>query len=516
MTTQLSAEPLVIGIDSSTTACKAIAWDRRGRAVAEGRASYPLLQPDPAWHEQNVEDWWDGACQALRACTAQVDARSLQAIGITHQRESFAPVDRAGRALRSAILWSDERSRAQLAELDARFGREALHRLTGKPPSMTQSLPKILWLLTHEPQTLTRAHKIVDVHAFLVHRLTGHFCTSLASADPMGLVDLANRRWADDLIQALGLQVAQFAELAEPGTVLGRVTAPAARATGLPEGLPVVAGAGDGQCAGLGANAITPGRAYLNLGTAVASGVISAAYPSSRAFRTLLAPIPGHYVAEHILRGGVFTLAWFIDRFAADLRGATLSPEEVLEAAAASLPPGAGGLMLVPYWNTVMSPYWDPAASGIVIGWTGAHGREHLYRAILEGIAYEQRLVGDAMMEAVGQRFTEYVTMGGGSRSPLWRQIIADVTGVPVLRSTSTEATCLGAGILAATAAGWYADVVSAAAAMTATAEACTPQPGPQARYDRLYREVYRPLFPTVQPLVDRLTALTQEAGQEG
>jgi xylulokinase len=150
-----------------------------------------------------------------------------------------------------------------------------------------------------------------------------------------------------------------------------------------------------------------------------------------------------------------------------------------------------------------------------VIGWTGAHGREHLYCAILEGIAYEQRLVGDAMMEAVGQRFTEYVTMGGGSRSPLWRQIMADITGVPVLRSTSTEATCLGAGILAATAAGWYGDVRSAAAAMTATAEQCTPQPGPQARYDRLYREVYRPLFPTVQPLVDRLTALTQEAAQE-
>lgn len=513
MTSKPGNEPLVIGVDSSTTACKAIAWDQHGRAVAQGRASYALLQPEPTWHEQNAEDWWAGACKALRECISQIDARQVQAIAITHQRESFAPVDHEGRPLRNAILWSDERSRVQIDVMEARFGRDELHRLTGKPPSMTQSLPKMLWLLEHEPETVLHAHKIVDVQAFLVHRLTGHFRTSLASADPMGLVDIINRRWAADLIQALGLNLSQFADVAEPGAILGKVTANAARVTGLAEGLPVVAAAGDGQCAGLGANATMPGRAYLNLGTAVASGVISADYPCNRAFRTLIAPVPGCYFAEHILRGGVFTIGWFVERFASDLRNTwlPLSPEELLEAAAAKLPPGAGGLMLVPYWNNVMSPYWDPAASGIVIGWTGAHGREHLYRAILEGIAYEQRLVGDAMMATVGQRFTEYVTMGGGSRSKLWCQIVADVTGVPVLRSTSTEATCLGAGILAATAVGWYADVRAAAAAMTATAESFTPQPAPQARYDRLYREIYQPLFPTVQPLVDRLHALTQE-----
>ncbi|MFN3331146.1 MAG: FGGY-family carbohydrate kinase, partial [Caldilinea sp.] len=331
--------------------------------------------------------------------------------------------------------------------------------------------------------------------------------------DPMGLVDLINRCWARDLIEALGLQIDQFSDLYEPGAVIGRLTAEAARATGLPTGLPVVAGAGDGHCAGLGANATVPGRAYLNLGTAVVSGVISADYPCDRAFRTLLAPVPGYYFAEHVLRGGVFTIGWFVDKFAADLRDTwlPLSPEEMLEAAAAKLPPGAGGLMLVPYWNNVMNPYWDPAASGIVIGWTGAHGREHLYRAILEGIAYEQRLVGDAMMDAVGQRFSEYVTMGGGSRSRLWCQIMADVTGIPVLRSTTTEATCLGAGILAAAAVGWYPDVRAAADAMTATTDRFMPDPETQAHYDQLYRQVYQPLFPAVQPLVDRLTVLSAE-----
>jgi xylulokinase len=251
-------------------------------------------------------------------------------------------------------------------------------------------------------------------------------------------------------------------------------------------------------------------RAYLNLGTAVASGVFSSDYVAHCAFRTLYAPVHGAYFLENILRGGVFTIAWYVDQFASDLAATKLplSPEELLEASAAKLEPGAEGLMVVPYWSGVMSPYWDPAASGITIGWTGAHTRIHFYRAILEGIAFEQRLVGEGVMQATERPFAEYVTMGGGSQSRLWCQIIADVTGVPVLRSATTEATCLGAGILAAAAVGWYPDVHRTAEAMTHTTDCFTPDPAAQARYDTLYREVYKPLFPATRLLVDRLTEL--------
>lgn len=508
------ADTLVIGIDSSTTACKAIAWDRSGRAVAEGRASYPLLQPEPTWYEQNAEHWWAGLCTALKELTDQIDVARVAALGITHQRETFVPVDKEGRPIRNAILWLDERSRAQVAFLERTIGRDRLHRISGKPPSMTPSLPKIVWLTQHEPDVVARTHKFLDAHAFLVHRLTGAFRTSLACADPMGLIDMQTHTWSEELMQELGLRVDQFSDLVPPGAVIGQVSDTAAAATGLPAGLPVVAGAGDGQCAGLGANATGGGRAYLNLGTAVVSGAISTEYLTDRAFRTLYAPLPGAYFLETVLRGGVFTVGWFVEKFAGDLRDSwlPLSPEEMLEAAAAKVPPGALGLMLVPYWNNVMNPYWDPAASGIIIGWTGTHGREHFYRAILEGVAFEQRLAGDGVMEAMGRRFTEYVVMGGGSRSRLWCQIVADVTGVPIVRSTTTEATCLGAGILAAAAAGWYPDAKSAADAMTGTADRFTPDPGMQALYEPLYREVYQPLFPTIQSLVDRLTELTHSA----
>ncbi len=506
-------KPLVISVDSSTTACKAIAWDQQGRAVAEGRATYPLLQPQPTWAEQNAEDWWSSLCLALRECTSQIDRAQVAAFCMTHQRESFVPVDVDGNPIRNAILWLDERSRAQVAQLEAQFGSTALHQLTGKPPAMTPSLPKLLWLCQHEPEITRQADKFLDVHAFLVRRLTGQNCTSLACADPMGLVDLQRQSWATKLIHDIGLRRAQFPELVAPGAVIGHVGRTAAEATGLPIGLPVIAGAGDGQCAGLGANAITPGRAYLNLGTAVVSGVFSPIYTANRAFRTLCAPMVGAYFLEHVLRGGTFTVSWYIDKFASDLRNPLLGagPEALLEAAAAKVPAGSAGLLLVPYWSSVMNPYWDPAATGITIGWTGAHGREHFYRAILEGIAYEQRLVGDAMMAATGQPFSEYVTMGGGSRSDLWCQIMADVTGVPVARPLTSEATCLGAGILAAVAAGWYSDAYAAAEAMSRSGQRFVPDPTHQPIYQKIYQEVYQPLFPTLQGLVDRLTTLTHD-----
>jgi len=502
---------LVISMDSSTTACKAIAWDQNGHAVAEGRAAYPLRQPRPGFHEQSAEDWWSGACAALRACTAQVNKADIDGFAVTHQRESFVVLDAEGAPLRDAILWSDERSRAQVHWLERTFGRDALHHLTGKPPSMTASISKIVWLLQHEPEIMARAATLVDVHGFLVRRLTGRRVTSLASADPMGLVNMEGRAWASDLIRDLGLRVDQFSELHEPGAAIGTITPAAAEATGLPAGLPVFAGAGDGQCAGLGANATHPQRGYMNLGTAIAAGAYVPTYVADRAFRTLFAPVAGGYFVEHVLRGGVYTVSWFVDRFAPELRSSLIgaAPEEMLEAAAARVPAGSLGLMAVPHWNNVMNPYWDPLASGVTIGWTGAHGREHFYRAILEGIAFEQRLVGDAMMAATGVRYSEYVTMGGGSRSSLWCRIHAATTGIPIVRSTTTEATCLGAGILAAAGAGWHASPAAAAAAMTRTADRFDTDPAEQATYDRLYNEVYRKLFPAVQSLTDRLTEIT-------
>jgi xylulokinase len=504
---------LVIGVDSSTTACKAIAWNQHGKAVAEGRATFALFSPAPNYYEQQANDWWTAFCSALKSLTAQVDARRIAALCITHQRESFVPVDEQGEPIRNAILWVDDRCRQQVKELDRRFGSDYIQDLTGKGPSTKQSLPEFLWLQQHEPDVIPRAHKLLDVHAFLVYRLTGQWVTSLPCADPMGVVDMRQGDWAKDLLNQIGIPVEKFAKIVPPGSVVGEISPQAAALTGLPAGTPLVAGAGDGQSAGLGANITSPGKAYLNLGTAMVSGAHSDQYVAARAFRTLCSPIAGAFVPEEVLGGGTFTVSWFVDNIVPDLRdlGVKVSPEEVLELAAAKLPPGALGLMLVPYWNAVMPPYWDENATGITIGWTGAHRREHFYRAILEGIAYEHRLTMEGVERATKQPLTEFILMGGGSRSALWCQVVADVSGKKATRASTTEATNLGAGILAASAVGWYRGVREAADAMTATEQSFEPDARSHKLYDRLFKEVYVEIFPALQKTIDRLTALTYD-----
>lgn len=504
-------QDLVIGVDSSTTACKAIAWDRHGRAVASARATFNLFSPQPNWFEQRAEDWWDSLCHCLREVTTQIGANRVAALCITHQRESFVPVDENAMPIRNAILWVDDRCQQELFDLDQRVGSDRIHDITGKGPSTKQSLPELIWLQKHEPEVMRRAHKFVDVHAFLVKRLTGRWATSTACADPMGLVDMRVGNWAVDLMRQLNLNPDQFVEIVPPGSIIGEISASAAAVCGVPAGTPLVAGAGDGQCAGLGANITRPGVAYLNLGTAMVSGVHAESYVASSAFRTLCSPIPGAFVPEEVLGGGTFTVTWFVENFVPDIRGLNmpLTPEEVLEVAASKLPPGSLGLMLIPYWNGVMPPFWDAAATGIMLGWTGAHRREHFYRAILEGIAYEHRLAMDGIAAATGTPITEFILMGGGSRSPLWCQIVADINGIKVTRASTTEATNLGAGILAAAAAGWYASIRDAAHAMTGTERSFEPDGATHAVYDRLYKDVYTSVYPSLRTTVQRLTALT-------
>lgn len=503
------ASDLVLGIDCSTTASKAVAWDAAGIPVADGRAPLELRCPQPGWGEQRAADWWIATVAAVRSVLAQVEPGRIAAICITHQRETFVPVREDGTPLRDGILWLDERCRPQLAELDRRFGNDALHALTGRPSSMTQSLPKMLWLVQHEPESIVGADRVVDVHAYLVHALSGEWRTGLACADPMGIVDMAQGQWATDVIRDIGLRPEQFVPLVPPGDVIAVVSPAAAESTGLPAGTPIIAGAGDGQAASLGAGVTGPGRSYVNLGTAIAGGIVAERYLTNLAYRTCQGATPGTFVLESVLRGGTATVSWFMDHVADPTLGA--NPYDAYEELAASLPPGANGLLLVPYWNNVMNPYWDPAATGLVMGWTVAHRRHHLYRAILEGIAFEHRLAIEAIVASAGDPVDEHVVLGGGARSQLWRQVMADVLAAPVALARSADATNLGAGVLAARGAGWYPDVASAAAAMTGTTARHVPDPETSVRYDDLFREVYRPLFPAVRPLMDRLTELCEE-----
>ena len=502
---------LVVGVDSSTTACKAIAWDATGRAVAEGRAAFDLISPNPNWYEQNANDWWTSLCDCLQTVVSQVGEDRIAALCITHQRESFVLVDEHCHPIHNAVLWLDGRAKREVGWLGDNIGVDEIHRVTGKVPGTVLALPKMLWFLNHHPDVVKRAYRVMDVHAFLIYHLTGHWRTGLPCADPMGLVNMQTGEWAFDLIERVGFRAEQFVEIVPPGDVIGAVTPSAAEKTGLPAGLPVIAGAGDGQSAGLGANITGPGKAYLNLGTAVVSGAYSDEYVYSKAFRTLCSPLAGTFVPEQVLAGGTFTVSWFVSEFTPDISvpDLNLSTEEILGLAASKVPPGSLGLITVPYWNGVMPPYWDAKATGITVGWTGAHRREHFYRSIMEGIAFEHRLAMEGVEKATEQKLGQYIVMGGGSRSDVWCQIVADVSNVVVKRAQTSEATNLGAGILAAAAAGWYGSVQQAADAMTGTTDEFQPDANTHTTYDQLFKEVYTGLFPALRQHIDRLSELT-------
>ena len=500
----------VIGVDSSTTATKAVVWDREGRAVAEGRQEFALSMPRGGWHEQDPEDWWRSTAAALRQAAGSVNGSEIEAVGLTHQRETFACLGEDGSPLRPAILWLDSRAVKEVEE----YGSEEIHRITGKPPDTTPALYKLLWLRDHEPEVLERTATVADVHGFLVRHLTGAWRTTSACADPLGLIDMEKFDWSEKVLGQVGLDRDQVCELADPGAVMGELSAEVAEDLGLPAGIPVVGGAGDGQSAGLGANVTSAGRAYLNLGTAVVSGTHSPEYAWGREFRTLGGPVPGTYTLETLLQGGTYTVSWFVDKLAGAegwRLGLDLSHEEVLEVAARRLPPGADGLLAVPYWNQSQTPYWDDYARGVLLGLRGHHGKAHIFRAILEGIALEQRLLTDGVAAALDQPIEVYLALGGGSRSALWCQIVADATRRRVIACREVETTSLGAAMHAAAAIGWFDSIADAAEAMSGEGASYEPDDRGVELYGRLF-DVYREIYPSLSKLFPRLSAAADAA----
>jgi len=503
--------PLVIAVDCSTTATKAVAFDPAGTVVAEGRSPHGRSSPQPGWQEQDAGAWWDATAHALRAVVASLPpgARPV-AVGLTHQRETFVCLDREDAPLRPAILWLDTRASRQIA----RLGSPAIHARSGKPPSTTPSLYKLAWLADHEPDVLRRTALVLDVHGYLVRRLTGRAATSWASADGLSLLDLASLDWSDELLAAASLRRDQLPELVEPGTVIGTVGASAARQTGLAAGLPVVAGAGDGQCSGLGAGVLACGEAYLNLGTGLALGVHVETYRWDRAYRTLAGALPGRYVLESLLASGALSIDWFRD-LVSSVPGA--GEDRGLEDAAARVPPGARGLLFLPYLSSAETPYWDPDARGAFVGIGDGHTRGELYRAILEGLAYEKRLSLELIEAATGTRVRRVVVTGGASRSPLLRQILADVLERTVVLPRQPETTALGAAILAGAAVGLHgtSDLGATAARMTGSAQVHAPRLQPRPIY-RAAAAVHRQIYPSLLGLSPQLAELRRASDAAG
>jgi len=497
---------LSLTVDCSTTAAKAVVFDQNGNTVALARRPLGLDRPRAGWHEQDARHWWAATRDALTDAIAQLDDPSqIAALCLTHQRESFVCLGEDDEPLRPAILWLDSRADVEIA----RYGSAAVQALSGKPADITPSIYKLAWLRSHEPTVLSHANRIGDVSAYLTWQLTGRWATSSASADTLGLFDLRANRWSSELLDIAGVREEQLPKLVAPGDIVGNIKDGLAKSLGLSRPTPVIAGIGDGQAAGLGADVTGPGVAYLNLGTALVMGVQSREYRWDPAFRTMASAIPGQYTLETFLSSGTYLTTWYRQQFGNPELGG--SPDPDLEAAAAAIQPGADGLLTVPYWNSAQTPHWDPDAKGIMVGWHGNHTRAHAYRSILEGIALELRLHLHGLEAATGERIATLRAMGGGTRSQLWIQIIADVTGRPLQICAEEEISALGAGVLvqAATRGGKANSLHEVAARSARYSGTVMPDTRVAPAYDA-YFALYQRLFGQLRDVFPELTAARQ------
>lgn len=475
--------PLVIAVDSSTTSTKAIVVDDAGRVLTQHRCDLDLHTPRVHFYEQDPRDWWRSTDRAIAGAVAglsSADWARVSHLCVTVQRQSFALVSDAGEPLRPGILWLDGRA----AEQVRRIGSEEIHALSGFQPDVTPSLYKIAWLADHEPEMLRRADKVVGVHGYLVHELTGRWIDSAATADSLGLLDMAAMTYSDQLVALAGLRPDQLADLVPAGSVIDTVRAEITRAWGLPEQIELVASCGDGQAAALGVGATELDEAYLNMGTAPVAGVHSPQYRVADAFRTDAAGIPGQYVLEIVQNSGSYLAGWFRTELGDPRLAGRPDPE--LEAAAAQVSPGCGGLVTLPYWNAVQSPHWDPSALGAVVGLAGAYGRAEMYRSVLEGLSIEMARNFASLQQATGVPLTSVRVVGGGQRSPLWRQIMTDTVGLPLTDCVHEEVSAMGAAVLAMAATGTHPSIPEASRAMAHLGRSSEPDPAAH----ELYREL--------------------------
>ncbi len=487
------APPVLVGIDAGTQSVKALALAADGRPVGLGRAPLAVDRPRAGWAEQDPAAWPAALEAALRDALADLDPGRVAAVGLAFQRETFALLDAAGHPVRPAMLWLDGRAAGEVEAVARDLGAEAYHRTTGKPLDVTSTVARLRWLRTHEPDAARAAARWTDVGAALAARLTGRAATCVAGADTCGLVDLASRAWCAAHLEAAGLTEAMMPELAKPGALLGRVTDRAAAATGLPAGLPVVAAGGDGHVFQVGVGALEAGTRTLTLGTSIVLGQAARAPVLAPAWRTLLGAAGG-YLLEGVLQSGTLLLRWFADRFAPG------RAEADLDAEATALPPGADGLVTLPHWWGVRFPEAHPGMRGITAGWTDRHTPVHMYRSLLEGLAFEVRRLAEAFPDREAGAPDAIRGGGGGAAGATWRAILAGVLRAPVV-AYPAQAVARGAAMLAAVGAAVVPDLPAARDALIDPGPRTAPNPAAVAAYDSLYREAYLPLHAAASTL---------------
>lgn len=497
-----STSDTLLGLDLGTSSVKTVMFARDGRVLAVAQRDYPTLRPYPGWAEQDPETWWEASAATIREV---VSASGVQprAIGITSQSSAVVAVDESGRVLRPAPLWLDRRAVAECERIRAAIDEQEIIHLSGNRIDPSYILPKLLWLRQHEPDVYDRARWFLHANGFLVWRLTGAATTDLTEGGMSLLYDMATSDWSPELLERFNLSAQKLPPMTSPSQVVGQVTPAAAAATGLDEGLPVIAGCMDLLAAATGAGVIEERQSFLVLGTATVLATVLRAPQPYADLQMHNHALPGRWVhAANVDYGGA-ALSWL--REVLREAGARLDYEEMARLAEMTMN-DPSDLLFVPYMVGQRAPLWDDDCRGVFFGLQPRHGPGHLIRAVMEGNALALGRL-QALQEEVHQRAIEEIHVSGGqSALPLVNQIVADVTGRPVLVTDTPAVTCQGAALLAGLGVGLYASPTDMTAPLRLQAR-YEPRPEQHERYlplRSLLAEVYTALRPSCRRLAGK------------
>lgn len=487
-----------LGIDTSTTATKALLIDDQGRTVAVASSEYELSTPKPLWAEQSPELWWTATRRSITEAlaTSGVDPDQIKCIGLTGQMHGLVLVDQSDEVLRPAILWNDQRSDAQCDLMREALGLQRLVEITGNDAFPGFTAPKLLWVRDNEPEIYGRIHRVLLPKDYIRLRLTGSYATDRAGAGGTLMLDLQSRDWSAPLLDRFEITPDWLPPTHEGPEITGRLSSVAAVSTGLRAGTPVVGGGGDQAAQAVGAGAVAPGIVALTLGT---SGVVFASSdrpltePSGR-LHAFPHAVPGLWHVMGVMLSAAGSLRWYRDVMAPGQSYDSLLKD------AAEVAPGCDGLVFSPYLSGERTPHADSRARGAFVGLTLHHRRAHLTRAVLEGVAFGLK-DNLALMKDVGLTDIQEVRIsGGGAQNPIWRQILADVLDVNLTTVDNPEGGAYGAALLAAVGAGNWESVGAACASTVKLGPTATPDPDRARIYGDLYG-AFRRHYPALKPL---------------
>ena len=492
-----------LGIDVGTGGTRALVIDERGVVVSSAAKEHePFASPQIGWAEQNPTDWWQACAGAVTSALKEAGLRGDQVtcVGFSGQMHGAVLLDEQGQVVRPALIWCDVRTEKQAQELTSQIGAERLRQLTSNPALPNFTLTKCLWVRENEPENWERVRSLMLPKDYVRFRLTGERATDLADASGTLLLDVAHRRWSEEMLDYVHMDRSLLPSLYESPEICGHVSAEGASATGLVRGTPVVAGAGDQAAGAIGIGVVSPGAVSATIGT---SGVVLAATnlpaldPQGRV-HTFCHGLPNCWLVMGVTQAAGLSLRWFRDQFATS-NGQVESYED-LTTQAAKIPAGSEGLLWAPYLMGERTPYLDAAARGMLVGLTASHTRAHVVRAILEGVAFSLRDTF-TIFEQIGVPVRNLRLGGGGARSPLWRQIQADVYSHAVETLAAEEGAAYGAAILAGVGAKSWSTVGEACAAVVQVAQTTAPDVQNSLLMNRAYPS-YRRLYPSMKAIL--------------